>query len=492
MTRLLNLWDRYRTGFFFLPVLMTVGAIAIGFLMPEIDRWYGDQLVEFAPWLSTTPASAGRTLSAFGGAIATATGVVFSTVIVVLSLASGHFGSRLLRKFLSDTVTQFTLGLFVGNSLYCLLVMRVIREVEGNPVAPDLSVAFGTALSVFTFCQLIYFIHHIAVSIQAPTVIRAVADDLNDAIDRLFPEQVGRPSREARESVDADAFAAEEESSEKDHETDGVATPSSIADATVETLVGKNFPSEAPVSIPGNADGYLQAIDADRLMEIAVEHDLRIELTHRPGDFVSETDTLALARPGGQIDETLKADIQTVFLIGNRRTPRQDLECAIYELVEVALRALSPGINDPFTAMSCLDYLGACLVRLATREFPGKLRHDDQGKLRLITRPPTFDSAINAAFDQIRQEGRGHVDVTLRAMEALTRIAFAVESTQRAKVLRQQADMLLRGSQEFAEASDRAAVESRYSRLTKALDQLHKSPPPRSGVETSVFCNGVQ
>ena len=429
MARLLNLWDTVRTGFWFVPGLMTAMAVILGFVLPAIDAQF--KASEYTPWLKTTPAAAGRTLSAFGGAIATASGVVFSTTIVVLSLTSQQFGPRLLRTFLADRVTQLTLGAFVGTSLYCLLVMRVIREVEGNPVAPDLSVAVATLASVLTLFQLIIFIHHIAVKIQAPEVLRAVASDLEDAIDRLFPERLGEGPDQKAEPKEPPALEGD--------------------------------------SVRAESDGYLQAIDSDRLMSLASKHDLVLELPCRPGEFVPRDEPIAFVRPVNKMSNELQSEIAECFVLGSRRTPRQDVECSIWELVEVAVRALSPGINDPFTAMLSLDYLGASIGRLAGRQMPSGLRYDEKGTLRIVAKPATFESACDAAFNQIRQYGRGHADVTIRGLEVLQHVASRATDDHQKAIVRRHADMFLRAGEELAEAHDREIVQRRFDEVAKAL-----------------------
>lgn len=432
MTWLLNQWDKIRTGFWFVPGLLTLAAIVLGFVMPAVDS--AIEAKKYTPWLTTTPAAAGRTLSAFGGAIATASGVVFSTTIVVLSLTSQQFGPRLLRTFLADRTTQITLGAFIGTSLYCLLVMRVIREVEDNPVAPDLSVALATLISVLTLIQLIYFIHHIATKIQAPEVLRAVAWDLNDSIDRLFPGKIGR----------------------------GIAAPEAPVHQIEASMDGETILSPS--------DGYLQAIDAEGLLEMAVKNDLVLELPRRPGEFTTRDEALAYVRPVGKLNDELRSKLRECFLLGVQRTPRQDVECSIAELVEVAVRALSPGINDPFTAMLALDYLAASLGRLAEREMPSAYRFDDGGTLRVIAKPATFESALNAAFHQIRQYGRNHADVTIRGLEALAHIASRATNTKQVAVIRQQAEMYRRGSNALPEENDRFAVSERFEQVIAILD----------------------
>ncbi|MDQ3331805.1 MAG: DUF2254 domain-containing protein, partial [Planctomycetota bacterium] len=261
---------------------------------------------------------------------------------------------------------------------------------------------------------------------------RAVASDLDDAIERLFPQPV-------------------------EHGPKAIASPAE------------------PLLLEGDAvtagqDGYLQAIDADALLELAVEHDLVFELPCRPGDFLPRDEPVAFVRPVHKIDDDLKREIAERFLLGSRRTPRQDIECTIRELVEVAVRALSPGINDPFTAMLSLDYLGAALGRLAGREMPSGLRYDEQNKLRIVAKPATFQSALDASFDQIRQYGRGHADVTIRGLDVLRHVATRATNDDQRRAIRRQAEMFLRGSEDEPEQNDRDDVRRRFDKVVKTLD----------------------
>lgn len=444
MARLLYFWDRLRTGFWLFPGMMAVAAIVAAIVLPGIDERLGTW-IEQVPWLQTTPQAAGQTLSAFGGAIATASGVVFSTTIVILSLTSQQFGSRLLRTFLTDLTTQLTVGAFIGTSLYTLLVLRVIRESANRPFAPDLSVGLAVLLSVLTLVLLIYFIHHVAVSIQAPNVIRAVAADLDTAIDSLFPEVADR------------------------------------GPITTETPQAPPTESDRPsLAVLSAQVGYLQAVEMDTLLKAAARYNVVLELPVRPGDFLSRGTLLALVSPNSTAPEGLPEKLSRCFLIGSRRTPRQDLECSIYELVEVAIRALSPGINDPFTAMSSLDYLGAALARLASRDMPSAYHFDQTGALRIIAEPSTFESAINAAFDQIRQDARYRADVTLRGLETLAFVARYVDRPERKEVLRRQAEMYFDNSSEFPQKKDREDARKRFDAVNSALDGTVEPMPLRA------------
>ncbi|MEO8496271.1 MAG: DUF2254 domain-containing protein [Planctomycetota bacterium] len=444
-TYLLNLWDSVRGGYWFVPTLFALGAVMLSLLLPRLDAAivaWGWRLPE---WIRTTIPAARATLSAIAGAMVAVTGTVFSITIVTLSLASQQFGPRLLRSFMYDLPTQITLGVFLSTGFYCLLLLRVVEQHDGGVTAPHVSVLAAVALTVLSMAMLIVFIQNVATLIQAPHVVAAVARDLDGAIERLFPELIGDP-------------ASDEELNE-----------ASARD--MESKLGENC-----VVVGSTREGYIQAIDADGLMQLARERDLVLRLRSRPGDFIALGSPLAdvwqaAEQPAAELSGTdLAVPLSETFLVGIRRTPRQDVECMIDELVEVAVRALSPGINDPFTAMNCIDRLGAALGRVAERKLPSAYRWDDEGRLRVIARPVSFANVLDAAFNQIRQYGRDSVAVTTRLLEALESIAAHVQRSEDREALKRRAEMIVRLSESFSEEHDQRQVVKRHERVMQRLN----------------------
>jgi uncharacterized membrane protein len=212
-----------------------------------------------------------------------------------------------------------------------------------------------------------------------------------------------------------------------------------------------------------------------------MENDFLIYLQNRPGEFIVAGSTLAVVKCTEQLDESLAEQIVDLFIVGAQRTPEQDAEFAIHQLVEVAIRALSPGINDPFTAMACIDRLGSALCYLSNRSFPSPYRYDDEGKLRVIARPVTFAGIINTAFDQIRQYGRSSVAVTIRLLEALKMIAGHVRHPVQREAILRQANMIERASNDaLPESYDREDVQRRYQALLRILDERELSDNTRT------------
>lgn len=431
---LLNQWDRLRNSLWFVPAIGLTAALAVAVVLLRVDAALRMESFPALQWAATTAPAARATLATLGGGLMTIAGVVFSITMLTLAQTSSMFGSRLLRSFLNHNITQFTLALFLGTSLYCFAVLWTIREVDGGETfVPHLSVSVGLLAGLASLATFVYFIHHVAVSIQAQTVVRNVAADLDDAIDYIFPgESPGSNGADDANQIDAAGAGRQ---------------------TTIESC--------------GN--GYVQAVDEETLLELAAGNDLVIRLERRPGHFVALGSRLAVVSGEHQLRD-LSRRINECILTGARRTPRQDVECAIHELVEVAVRALSPGINDPHTAVSCIDYLGASLLRIIQRPSPSPIRRDAKGRVRVIIDRVSFRGALDAAFDEIRQYGRSSASVTIRLVETLLVISRkATRETDRDAILRQAA-MLERGAEEsLPEKYDRADVHERLRELRQSL-----------------------
>ncbi|CAN5828014.1 DUF2254 domain-containing protein [soil metagenome] len=439
-------WETTRSSYWFVPTIMTVGAVALAFAMLALDGKFGAEVVDDLSWIfSGGPEGARQVLSTVASSMITVAGVAFSITIVALSLASSQFGPRVLYNFMRDTGNQVVLGTFIATFIYCLLILRSVQgEYEGSSFVPAMSVTMGVMLAVASLGVLIFFIHHTAISIQAPQIIAAIHHDICGAIERLFPAHVGEP-----------------------------VGPSAGEDAEPENFQAESWPLRAPGS------GYLQAVDDDKLMELAKEHDVMLRLECRPGHFVTPGQPILRVWPAERLVDRVRDELCTTFVLGPQRTHVQDAEFAINQLVEIAVRALSTGINDPFTATNCIDQLSAALTVVAGRAFPSPYRRDDQGALRVIaTKQPTFGGMVDAAFNQIRQNSHSVPAVTVRLLEALASIAENTGREDYREVLRRHADMIRRGSlAELAEENDRQDVEERYWTVLEALDPNWAAQP---------------
>lgn len=432
-------WNRVHSSFWFLPTVMAGGAMILAFATVAVDTPVTGWLTR--NWgVSFTGGAEGASslLGAIAGSMITIAGVVFSMTLVTLSLASSQLGPRLLRSFMRDTKTQIVLGTFVATFLYCLLVLRTIRRAEEALFVPNLSVALGVLFAVVSVGVLIYFIHHVSVAIQANEIVARVGTELIAGIERLFPEHIGRGvPRVPTEPPDADFL--------------------------------ESFDQDArPIESAG--DGYLQFVDGDALIALAMQDDVVIRLVRRPGHYVVATRPLALVWPANRVTGQLVDRINTAFALGNQRASGQDIEFAVNQLVEIAIRALSPGVNDPFTALTCLDHLGSALCRLAQRDMPSPYRYDIQDQLRIITPVFTFPDVTDAAFNQIRQYGRSSTAVTIRQLETIAEVARSVHRSEDRVALLRHATMIARGAGGgLPEQEDRQEVEERFQSAKQLL-----------------------
>ncbi len=434
-----KLWDTLHSSYWFLPTIMAIGAVALAFAMLTLDRM-SMLAIEKWWWIYTGgPDGARSLLEAVAGSMVSVTATAFSITIVALQLAASNFGPRILRNFMQDTGNQIVLGTFIGTFIYCLLVLRTVHgEGDGyEQFVPQISVTFGILLAIVSTGVLIYFIHHASTIIQASHVIENVSNDLDRAIKRLFPEKIGHSEPEQERWVAEIPISFEEEA----------------------------YPIRA------NGTGYLQAIDHEELMQITRKHNLLLRVKFRPGKFVIKGSDLVMVFPGERVNQKLVKQINDAFILGKERTEQQDVEFPINQLVEIALRAISPAVNDPFTAIRCIDRLSAGLSGLVQRNFPSPYRYDDNHNLRIIAEPFSFEQLVDRAFNQIRQYAQSDAAVTIRLLEAIATIATYTTNPKHKPVLKRHAEMILRGSQQgLSEEQDRKDVIERYYNVIKALE----------------------
>ncbi|MEO8642167.1 DUF2254 domain-containing protein [Pseudomonas sp.] len=438
-TLLQKYWYRLRSSLWFVPATMACLAVALALCAVALDRTVTNDWLQLLGWSYSGGAEgASLLLGTVAGSMIAIAGTVFSMTLVALSLASSQLGPRLLRNFMRDTANQVVLGTFVATFLYCLIVLRTIRRADEVAFVPHLSISIGVLLAIVSVGVLIYFIHHISVSIQADQVVARVGRELDDGIDRLFPGDLGNPGSEASK-------------------------------APREANLPAEFAREA-CPVGALEDGYLQMIDADALMALASKEDLLLRLERRPGHYLTKGRVMLMAWPGDRVTETLAGKLNAAFVLGNQRSAAQDVEFSLQQLVEIAVRALSPGINDPFTAVACVDRLESALCRLARRDMPSPYRFDGHGKLRLVAPGATFAGIVDTAFNQIRQSARSNPAVAIRMLDAVAQIAGHVSSQEQATCLQRHAGMIVKGAREAVpEVDDVLVVEARFTAATLAL-----------------------
>ncbi len=336
-----------------------------------------------------------------------------------------------------DRINQVVLGVLLGVFAYCLVVLRTIRGGDEGAFVPSLAVLGGLTLAFVGTAFLIYFIHHIARSIQASSIIAAAAEETIAAVDELFPKGVG-------DNADEDA------------------------DGNPAAALGEQIWS----AVAARKTGYIASIDGDSLLALARKQGTIVRMERGIGEFVVEGAPLvSVTRLDGPDDEAA-AELNNVYVISHHRTVQQDVGYGIRQIVDIAMKALSPGINDTTTAVMCVDYLGAILARLVVREIT-TARRLDEGELRVIAKGPCFESLLAVAFDQIRQNAEGNVAVLTQQLQSLEIIAGQTANTRRRQMLRQQADLITAVAERtIPPPQDGAGVHAASVRLSRVLDGL--------------------
>lgn len=436
-------WEiSYRVGpnLWVTPLLMSIGSVLLFYISVLINR-HVDLSATFFPdsFLDDSPQDAAILVTALLGAVATALALVFSTSILTFSLASSQLGPRLIRRFMKDPVTQITLGAFLGTVIFNMLTLSAIRSSAGSDL-PSFSVFLVQVLSLGCFGLLVFYVHRVASTIQAPNVVASVVADLGKVL---------------AEATAALGTAVRESDAEK-----------------VGTVAQQCRDSGAQVA--AIRTGYVELIDLGRLLEAAESADAVIVLNRRPGQFTQVGQTLAWVSPAGAEPRVQKVIAEAVE-IGRSRTLRQDLEFAIAQVVEIALRALSPAINDTYTGLTCVDWLGAAMVDVGKYpERTGGICTDDE-TLRLVVPPLKFDRVLKTAFDLIRQAGASNPAVLIRLLDAISAMAPVVRPEHRFP-LKKHADLVIETARlGMFVSGDMEDIERRYSLTSAALDDADRA-----------------
>ena len=401
------LWYRVTASLWLVPAVMIVAAIGLALFMLWLDDTLPPKWFEpFHGLLRIGPEGARQVLATIAGSMITVASLVFSMTLVTLSLAASQLGPRLITRFMRDTINQVVLGTFLATFIYALLILETVSDTEPNSFVPHLALTFGLVLTLISLFWLIFFIHHVAVSIQADAVIADVSDELSGAIANRFP-QVRADGTRPLETPFLDRLA------------------------------------EPPGAVRSLESGYVQAIDGRALLREATERDLLIKVEKRPGDFVIADAPMLLVWPAERLSRaTSRRRSREPIVIGRQRTPTQDIDFAVSALLEIALRALSPGLNDPQTAITCIDRLAEALAELMRRPEPPAMVPDEDGTLRLIVTPASFEAVARAAFNPIREAAATNARVLRRLADVLATLAgFAVTAGQ-IDVLARQARVL--------------------------------------------------
>lgn len=376
LNKILNLLETFRNSYWFIPTLMLISSLIISLQMLEIENDIKKVLGDYLPWVVMIDSKGmGDVLSVIAGSIMTVTGVVFSITMVTLTLASSQFGPRLLRNFLRDRVSQLTFGSFLATFLYCVMILSTVTK-DSIPQGASLFAIFLVLINMFI---LIYFIHHTATSIQVSSIIESVADEYNEVFEDLYNNNLEKNK----------PFISSKELTHK----------------------FKNISNNHKEIISAN-EGYIRLINYNETLNILNKNDTYFKIDTIAGDYVYKGQVLGTITPAGHINEITIKKLRECFVIGKQRTPIQDLRYLISQLTEIALRALSPGINDPLTAIECIQKYGSFLLSSLNQDISSNNRIDSQGKVRIIGKGLNYETLLNECFNPIRIYGTSHVKVT--------------------------------------------------------------------------------
>ncbi len=428
-------WSEIKTSFWFVPVLIILLFILVAIISIRIDTLVSFSQKGLSRYILISSADSARSiLTTIAGAMIGVAGTVFSITLVALTLASSQYGSRLIRNFMYERLNQIVLGSYISTYMYCLIVLNTIKDNVSVVFIPSFSILIAHVAALSNIILLVLFIHHIAVSIQANNVISKVSKMQSKNIDIIFPKDLGKDVCKNQEEKECPIFH-----------------PS--------FYVHKKY-------IPAIKSGYLQYVYNGSLFSIAKEHEAVIEIYCRPGTYIVNTLEIGLVYSNKEMDDDIIRKIQNQFVIGRYRTQEQDVEHFIHQMVEIAERALSPGINDPYTAITCIDNLSSTMVYLANKEFPSGYIFDEEKNIRVILNVFTYESVLDAAFNQIRQYSKGNPSVAIRLMEALITIEKCVHTESQRKAIRKHGRMVLNMAMKtFDEPMDLEDLKTRSKQL---------------------------
>jgi uncharacterized membrane protein len=417
-----------RGGFLVRPLLISLVLGGAGMTLSSLEESF-PALSDWVPDLlfpsRSDPQIAQVMLGTTASSIMTVVSIVFAILLMTLTLASMQFSPRILVSFVKDRATQWTLGIFLGTFLYCLCALPAARS-SPHPFAPVATVTGGLVLALASVIGLIFFIHHISQAISVTHIVDRIARETEDVIDDLMPYPMLNADRWRRSTIEAQ---------------------------------GNEF------AVASITSGYIRYIDTKRLLALAKAYRLRVRVLRRVGHFVPEGVRLFSVSREDRLSAERSAELLAAFDIGPTRTLQQDVEFGILQIVDIALKAISPAVNDPTTAINCIDQLGCVLIRWASREPPASVLYDPPHVARLIIPWIGFAGLLDTAVEQIRHYAVSDVSVSLRLLRALDDVASTLDGVERRAEIVARAQRILDGCAARLDAEDVTRLRERFSVL---------------------------
>jgi len=425
-----------RGGFLIRPLTIALVLGCAGAFL----SWLEEEFPAASGWVPTTlfpshadPQVAQVILAGIAASIMTVVSIVFAILLMTLTLASMQFSPRIIVSFSRDRVTQWTLGIFLGTFSYCIAALPAARSLP-HPFAPVATVLGAMVLTLACVGVLLFFIHHISQAISVNHIVDRIAAETEAMIDEIMP----RPRRLDR-----------------------------LDDA--EPL----RPNPSEVAVLSDDSGYIRYVDTRRLLALAKYYHVSIRVLRRVGHFVPAGIPLMMVSKGKRLSPEGTAELLAAFDFGPTRTLQQDVEFGVLQIVDVALKAISPAVNDPTTAINCVDQLSRILIRFASREPPEDLLYDPPGIVRASLGWIHFERLLEAAFEQIRMYSKKDVAVSLRLLRALGDIAASTPDAEFHRILVEQGVRTVAGcaekigEEELIELRARQAALERFSTISQ-------------------------
>lgn len=427
-------WARINSNYWFYPALFSLAAALLAFLMVWLDRsGFAEFLNDADWWVSARPKGAADMLTVMAGSMIGVAATVFSITLVAVTYASGNYGPRLLTNFLEDKGNQVSLATFIGSFVYALIVLRSVRAEDETPATggadamgalpgftPQLSLLVAYILLALCVAVLVFFLNHIPSSIRINKVLEGIGTRLLSAIRKTYP--VEDQFSEARE------------------------------------------PKGGQPILACNA-GYVQMIDFADLEKLARKHDCTLSLVVRTGDFVHRD--LPLMNVDRCDPDDLGDIVREHVTLGAYRTPEQDPQFLIDELVEIALRALSPGINDPFTAITAMHWLGAATSEIGRRDLRKDVCEDDAETCPVIPCPDGFAHYAERGFGAVRSAVATSPNAARIMLDVLSDAAAPIKDDGRRNVLRDHGRLLVEQARTELKGPDLEMVEERHAEFDR-------------------------
>jgi len=449
-SQLQNLWENVQSSLWFIPTLLVGLAILGSSLLIRVDTGLAQRDSMLIPWLFSGTADAARTLlSVVASSLVTVISIAISLTIIALVQASAQFTPRVLRQFTASRPNQVVLGTYTATFVYALLVLRTVRSAEegGAPFVPALSVTTAVGLALLCLGLLIFFIHHMSQSLQVAVILDEVRHELIAQIDKMYPQGIGQ----------------------------GVPDPPSPA-----VIRAQLKPNGNPVVVRSHHAGFVRSIDEQTLLAAPLAATQWLWIRPRIGEFVACGSIIAELDQSDSAADAVSDQIRRAFVIDRERTITQDPLFGIRQLVDIALKALSPGINDVTTAEYALYHLGDVAGRLAERAFPSPVRTTANGQTQIVVNRPTWDDMIEVAFGQIRQASANDVHATQTLLQVLHDLALRLPPNARAHAIhRQVAEIRYQLQQNSYSPDVKMQLNSKADQVEHALQMQPEHDPPR-------------